>query len=193
MPEQELTAGQQMQILRAELTVPTIARTGFEKIRFFGMNLLLMPLVAVIYVTINAEGLRAFMPFFGMPVYRLPVPGFGILREYDGWNRLDLGHITAFGLLILLSWIWAWVVKNLARTGDSEFEREYRSTLFYIWSIVSTALIGIEASVFFAGLVSFGGGLWSSTSWAVALGVTALYMLGMLCIAKWHNDFRYGG
>jgi len=193
MAERELTAGQEIQILRAELTVPKIARTRFEKIKFFGMNLLLIPLVVVIYITINAEGLRAFMPFFGMPAYRLPIPGFSVLQEYDGWDRLDLGHITAFGLLILLSWIWAWVVKHLANGGDAEFEREIRPVLFYIWTLVSTALIGIEAAVFFAGLVSFGGGLWSSTSWAVAFGVTALYMLGMLCIAKWHNDFKYGG
>ncbi len=169
----------------------TGGRCWSEKAKFVGMNLLLLPLVLMIYATVNAEGLIVFQPVFGTPLYR--VPGLHWVQDFAGWNRLNLGHVTAAGLLILLLAVWGWVVKQVRGVGGAEVQRTFEINFFWFTAATAAALIGIEALIFFAGLVAVGGGLWGSGSWITAGLLTVLYLGGMIWIAIWHNNFKYGG
>ncbi|MEZ6069499.1 MAG: hypothetical protein R3C10_04315 [Pirellulales bacterium] len=130
------------------------ARTLAEKAQFIGLNLLLLPLVLMIYATVNAEGLIVFQPVFGTPLYR--IPSLHWVQDFAGWNRLNLGHVTAAGLLILLLAVWGWVIKHVRGVGGAEMQRTFETNFFWFTAATAAALIGIEAVIFFAGLVAVG-------------------------------------
>ncbi|MEM7811335.1 MAG: hypothetical protein AAF532_07660 [Planctomycetota bacterium] len=166
-------------------------REPAEWSRFYALNALVLSLVLIVYMTINAEGLRASLPIFGMRLSKLPLPGFGLMARYDGFDRLDLAHLTAFAMLIGLLAVWQWVVRQVGSFGSAEYEREEQRPFFLFELTIAVLMIGIEALIFYRGLAAFGGGMWGGTSEFISIGATGLYALGMAKIAAWHTRFKY--
>ncbi len=84
-----------------------------EKLVFWAANALLLPLIALCYLSIGSEGLRQLMPIFELKLYRLPLPGAGYLELYDGFNRADLSMLFALLLFIGTTFVWERVFKTL--------------------------------------------------------------------------------
>jgi|GEM_PF-3807752 len=190
--KQEQEAKAELEEIR-QLLETAAPRTQKAKTKFLLQNLLLTGFVFAVCMTINAEGLRDLVPSLAVRVYRSPIPGTGILASYDGWNRLDFAHMFAVILVGFASRVWGWLYKHMADKGGSAIEREDQPLLFFTTLIIAISLVALEAVTFFLGLMLFGGGGWEGSSIVGCLVLTFIYTGLLLAIAKWHNDFKYGG
>src|SRR5438105_900247 len=64
--------------------------------------------VGIAYVALVSEGLRNLIAAFALRLHKLPIPGFGALRDYRWGYRLDLAHLFAL-LLMIANW-FTWVL-----------------------------------------------------------------------------------
>ncbi len=63
-------------------------KTIKEQIFFWILNLILLPMVGICYLTVGAEGLRKLMGVFAMRLYKLPIPGAEFLQHYSGFANM---------------------------------------------------------------------------------------------------------
>ena len=91
-------------------------RTWKESCVFWLLNLLILPLIATVYLAVSAAGLRLSLSLLNMKLYKLPIPGAGILRNYDGWDRLDLAMPLALLLFVAVSLLWGRIFRSLYDT-----------------------------------------------------------------------------
>ncbi len=170
-----------------------VRKTWQQTLTFWGTNLLVMPFVLVCYLTISAEGLRQMMGVFGMRLYKTPIPGAGLLRNYDGWDKLDIGSVAALLLCVSASYIWFRVFTELMGYGKFTEIRTKKPILFYLL----TAFIGImligDSAIFYFGLQSKAAGGWSETPFYIAPMATILYMAGLALLGAWHADYHCSG
>lgn len=162
-----------------------------QLLTFWGANILLMPVVALIYLTIGAEGLRVSLSIFQLRLYKLPVPGAGLLRQYDGFDRLDLSHLMALILFVVVTFLWIRLFHELQSLGAIAQQRTRNPVLFYaLVTICSIILLG-DAGLFYVGLASQTSSSWSDTPVYVAPAATVLYFAGLALIGAWHADFAH--
>lgn len=165
-------------------------KTLGQKITFWGANAFLMPLVAVCYLTISAEGLRQMMGIFSMRLYKLPVPGAGLLRNYDGWNRLDLSMLMAILMFGAVSCILIRVFMVLMDSGRIERYRSQNPMLFFLLVTMTGIIVCGDSAIFYFGLKSKATSSWSDTSEHIPAMATVIYMCGLSLIAAYHADYH---
>ncbi|MEM6469588.1 MAG: hypothetical protein AAF802_08440 [Planctomycetota bacterium] len=161
-----------------------------ECIYFILSNLLILPVVGTAYATIVAEGLRMVLPVFQLPLYKLPVPGAGLLRNYDGWDRLDLALVMALLLFVVVTWLWIKVFIELLGYGTVVEQRQSNPIVFYLLSVIAGVLLLSDAFLFLIGLQAKGSSGWSESPFYVAPIATLLYMCGLAVLGWWHADFK---
>jgi hypothetical protein len=170
-----------------------LRKTMSQRVTFWGTNLLIMPFVALCYLTISAEGLRQMMGIFSMRLYKMPVPGAGLLRQWDGWNRLDLAMLMAMLLFGAVAYLWIRVFTELLGGGPIYERRNVAPALFYILSaMVGIILLG-DCAIFYFGLESKAASGWSETPEYIPLVATVIYMAGLALIGAWHADYHCSG
>ncbi|EAQ79313.1 hypothetical protein [Blastopirellula marina] len=162
-----------------------------KRIVFYAANLVLMPIVALVYLTVGAEGLRVIMPIFQMRLYKLPVPGAGMLRNYDGFDRLDLSMLMALILFIAVTLLWIRVFKELQEMGEITRQRSRNPILFYLLTGIAAIILLGDAGIFYVGLDSQTSSSWSEAPSYVAPAATVLYMAGLALIGAWHADYSH--
>lgn len=164
-----------------------------QKITFWLLNLLIMPLVAATYLTIGAHGLRNIMGVFAMKLYKLPIPGVGLMKGYDGWSRLDLAMPAALLLFIAVTIIWTQIFKELQRNGGSLETRNHNPLLFYLLAAIAGIIILGDTAIFYTGLSSRAASSWSETPSFVPIAASVIYMAGLALIGAWHSDYQSSG
>lgn len=166
------------------------ARKFTEYFVYYAANAIILPVVAIIYATIIAEGLRQMMPLFQMRLYKLAIPGAGFARDYDGLDRLDLAILMSLLLFVVVTWLWGRVFMELQGLGSIAARRHTQPIVFYFLSFIAFTLIVGDASIFYVGLASQGSSGWSETPFWVAPGATILYTCGLAIIGWWHSDWK---
>lgn len=165
-------------------------RTLRECLVFYLANAIIMPVVAVIYATIIAEGLRRLMAIFQTRIYKLPIPGVGLAKNYDGWDRLDLAIIMSLLLFVVVTWLWGRVFVELQGQGTIANKRHTQPVVFYLLSFIAATLILGDAAIFYVGLSTQASSGWNETPSYVAPCATVLYTCGLAVIGWWHSDWK---
>lgn len=168
-------------------------KTFMQQFTFYGANALLMPIVGLCYFIVGAEGFRQTMRIFQMRLYKLPVPGFGLLRDYDGWDRLDLAMLMALMLFIAVTLLWKRVFLELQGAGKLLQERKSNPLLFYMMASIAGILLLGDAALFCLGLSHQTSGGWNAAPWYVPYLASVLYMAGLALIGAWHADYTNSG
>jgi len=162
-----------------------------EVVSFWGLNIIVLPFVLICYETVGAEGLRQTMSVFQTRFYRLPLPGAGLLREYDGFNRLDLALPMAFVLFIAVTLLWVRVFKSLQNYGELDLQRKHNPILFYLVAAMVAIIVLGDAAIFYAGLSSTVASSWTEeSSGSTALVATVIYSAGLALLGAWHADYH---
>lgn len=161
-----------------------------ERCIFWALNAIFMPLVALVYVVVVAEGLRVQMSVFAMRLYKLPVPGAGLLRQYDGFDRLDLAVPMSLMLFVAVSYLWLRFWKETSISGNLGEKRKALPVFFWAQVAVALIIVLIDAGVFYMGLAAKSSSGWSETPAFVPLGATVLYAAGLAMLGAWHADYH---
>ncbi|QDV61989.1 hypothetical protein [Crateriforma conspicua] len=157
---------------------------------FIFANLIIMPIVGLIYASVIAEGLRRLMPIFQLRIYKLPVPGLGIARDYDGWDRLDLAIVMSLLLFAVVTWLWMKVFIELQGFGTIADTRHTHPIVFFLLAGIATVIICGDALIFYVGLSAQSASGWTETPAYVAPAATTLYSCGLAVLGWWHADFK---
>lgn len=172
--------------LRRKKTLP-------QKIAFWGANAIFMPLVALCYLVISADGLRQMLPLLSLRLYKLPVPGAGLLRQWDGWNRLDLSMLMALLLFAAITFIWIRVFTELMDAGSFVERRERNPILFYLLSAVVVVVVIGDCLIFYFGLAAKAASSWADVPSYMPALATTLYMACLALLGAWHADHHTSG
>jgi hypothetical protein len=139
-------------------------------------------ILAPIYCSVIAEGLRMLVPPLGQKLYKLPIPGFATLGQYQETRRLDLAIFMAIFLLIAVWWLWEQVLKVLLGSDvilqDSGWNPDaYKRVVL----ILGTVILGADACLFYASMVQMG---WGGTRLSVpGLLATAAYLAVIIFVS----------
>ncbi|MDA8746016.1 hypothetical protein N9N28_15430 [Rubripirellula amarantea] len=162
-----------------------------EVVVFWGANLFVLPIVGTIYATIIAEGLRRLMPIFQLRLYKLPIPGAGLARQYDGFDRLDTAIVMSLLLFVLVTWIWNRIFTELLGFGTIMQRRSQAPIVFGLLSFVAFVILAGDALIFYVGLSSQSSSGWSETPSYVAPVATLIYSCGLAILGWWHSDYQH--
>lgn len=167
------------------------SRTIKEQIVFWGLNAVILPSVAICYMTIGADGLRRMMSGLSLRLHKLAVPGAEYLESYSGFERLDLAMVIAFILFVAVTILWVRVFRELQNVGELRLQRNQNPIRFFLLIVIAAVVLITDAGIFFVGLSSQASSGWSETPAYVPLGATALYLCGLALIGAWHCDYHY--
>jgi len=182
------------QVAASEPAAPLrLRKTLNQRLVFWGANALVMPLVALCYLTVSAEGLRQTVGVMSMRLYKLPIPGAGLLREWDGWNRLDVSLVMALLMFVAVTYIWIRVFMVLLGGSSIPASRSSNPILFYLLAtIIGIILLG-DCAIFYFGLEAKASSGWGTTPSYLPAVATLLYMAGLALIGAWHADYHAPG
>ncbi len=159
-------------------------------IAFYSLNLVILPLVALCYLTLGATGLREEMPVFQTRFYRLPIPGASYLRDFDGWDKLDLAAPMALVLFIALGLLWKKIFVFLQDGDRITKQKEDNPVLFYLMAGIVAVIVLGDAGIFYAGLSSTVESSWNQENAGYIPAVaTVIYGAGLALLGAWHADY----
>tara|TARA_R110002049_G_scaffold309101_2_gene516881 strand:+ start:830 stop:1438 length:609 start_codon:yes stop_codon:yes gene_type:complete len=165
-------------------------RESQEWLTFWSANAIILPLVAMIYASVISEGLRQIMPIFQMRLYRMPVPGAGMIRQWDGWDRVDLAFVMSLLLFALVAWLWCRIFIEAQGLGRIAKQRQQNPFVFYMLTTFAVVLIGGDALIFYVGISAQSESDWNETPAYVAPLATVLYSCGLAVLGWWHSDYH---
>lgn len=143
------------------------------------LKLGLLILLFLAYWIVNSEGLRIVAPFFGKKLYKVPVPGFSLLEDYEWSHRLDAAHVMAVLFFVLTMVLTVLFVRCVVfgqppsvrvAEGSEEF-----CQLFLLGLAVS--ILFIDTALFYFGAASLSGGIFGG-----GFSVTALFLALGYCV-----------
>ena len=157
---------------------------------FFGLNLVVMPPVVLIYVTVVSKGLEITLPVLGTKLYRTGFPGIGALKQYDGFDRLTIATLMSLVLCIVLLMTYKKLFELLQSPGQLKLLRSENPVLFTIVAGIFSTVILADGAAFYAGVASELNSSWGSeTSGAIPAVATVLYAATLASISLWHHDY----
>ncbi len=164
-------------------------KTLKQRFVFWMANLLVLPVICLVYATIIADGLRVLLPIFQKRLYQLPIPGAGLARTYDGWNRADLAIVVSVLLFFVITWLWCRIFTELQGQGAIWSQRERSPLLFYLLAFIAGVIILLDAGLFYYGLESQTANGWTEAPDFVVPAATLIYCCGLALLGWWHSDY----
>lgn len=156
----------------------------------FGLaNLCVLPVICLVYATIIADGLRLLMPIFQRRLYHLPIPGAGLLRQYDGWDRADLAIVVSILMFFAVAWLWCRIFTELQGYGTVAAHRHRSPIAFFLLAFIASVIILFDAGIFYFGLSSQTASGWSDAPEYVVPAATLIYSCGLAMLGWWHSDY----
>ena len=151
--------------------------------KLVAVNLFALPVLGLIYWTINSIGLRLTVSGFTTKLYR--IPGLSALRHYHGGRDLDLANVAALGMLILV-WIFTVLTMHIFMRGGFHF-----STLnerFVNGFVVAAGLVLLiaDATMFTFGVAEQSSYLRSASLSLPQIILAVTYATALLCVAFLH-------
>ena len=174
--------------------VPRIRKrkTLKEQVVFWTLNTLILPIVAVCYLTIGADGMRRMMSGLSLRLHKLPIPGAEYLKSYSGFDRLDIAMLAAIVLFVAVAILWVRVFRELQDVGELKLQRSENPIRFFLLVIIAGIVIAADSWIFYVGLSSHAASGWGGETPAyVPAAATVLYMAGLALLGAWHSDYHY--
>ncbi|MFO0826139.1 MAG: hypothetical protein U0792_23985 [Gemmataceae bacterium] len=142
----------------------------------WGLRLLLVPLLLILYLTFSAEGLRNFSDVAATPLYKTGLWPLTVLGQFAETRKVDVAHLMC-GLLMIVVWVsWEMLIEMYVN----------KKTLNNLWRIIwiagAVVLVG-DAVLFWNGLAH--SGLLGGSGVFSATVITAVYVAMMMLIATW--------
>jgi hypothetical protein len=170
-----------------------VQRNGSKMPGLFSGKLLLwiginLPCLGVIYWHVISAGIRVQMPVFGLPLRKLPLPGFSYLGRYEGLYKLDLANIFSVCLLFAVWHLWI-VMLRIHLLGDDTRSRPQRIDRDKYRRMVLRLGIPIvlgDTLIFYCGVSDKVDALWGASSIFVPIVASAIYMSLLAFIAFIH-------
>ena len=166
-------------------------RTWREEFIFWFLNALILPLISTVYLAVSAAGLRLSLSLLNLKLFKLPIPGAGLLRNYDGWDRLDLAMPLALLLFVAVSLLWGRIFRGLYDTTKTSIRRSHNPVLFYLVAGLLGTILFADAAIFYIGLESHTAGNWSEAAKFAPAVATAVFVAVPALLAAWHADHHY--
>lgn len=139
-------------------------------------------ILAIIYFSWGSQGIRHVLPASGLKLYKLPIPGFADLENFETTYRLDTAHFAAL-ILLVLSWLaWHFLLRLIISDDlQKKFER-WSWNLTYIKPIlIVTAILIIvgDGGLFYAAFnhAAFGETRFSATALVASLVYMTILVL----------------
>lgn len=164
-------------------------KTVGQVVGFYGLNIIVLPLVVLCYLTVVAEGLRATMSVFQTRFHRLAIPGASYLRDLDGWDKLDLAIPMALVLFIALGLLWKKVFVFLQDGSLIAKQKHENPVLFYLMVGIVLIIVLGDAGIFYAGLSSTVASSWNENAGYIPAVATVIYGAGLALLGAWHADY----
>ena len=168
-------------------------KTLTQNLTFWGGNLLLTPLVCVVYVTVIAEGLRQLMAVFATRIHRLPLPGAKSLREFQGWSEVDLAVVMSVLIFVVVSFVWIRIFKVLIAWSDLADQGRRNPLLYGVLGFIALTILVTDILLFYWGLASKASSGWSDSPGFVAAAASVAYLASLALWGWWHADYHASG
>jgi len=166
-------------------------KTLKEQIVFWTLNSMILPLVAICYLSIGADGLRQMMAGLSVRLHKLPIPGAEFLKDYSGFERLDVAMLAAIVLFVGVAILWVRVFRELQDVNELISRRRANPIRFILLVVIAAIIIVADAGIFWVGLSSQASSGWTDTPAYVPVAATVLYMAGLALVGCWHSDYHY--
>jgi hypothetical protein len=143
--------------------------------KYWLWKLVTIIVLAPIYCSVIAEGLRMLVPALGQKLHKLPIPAFSTFGQYEETRRLDLAIFMALFLLVAVWWLWEQVLKVFLSNEDTFHDSGWNAEAYKrVVLILGIIILGADACLFYASMVQIG---WGGTRLSVpALLATAAYL-----------------
>ena len=168
-------------------------KTFMQKLTFWGGNLLLTPLVCIVYITVIAQGLREMISVFCTRVYKLPLPGAKSLRDLQGWGDIDLAVVMSVLIFVVVSFIWIRVFKVLIGWSDLTDQGRPNLLLYGFLGFIAATILATDICLFYWGLAAKASSGWSDSPGYVAAVASVAYMASLALWGWWHADYHASG
>ena len=150
-------------------------------------NVVALPVLGIIYWTINSIGLRLTIPILATKVYK--IPGLSVLRHYRDWRELDLANVTAI-VLLLLVWEFSLRMFRLFMRGSVGLENVNEQFANSFIPIVGIVLVIIDAVMFYNGIGEQAGFLTGDGMSLMQVMLTLAYSAAILAVAFLHTVYE---
>ena len=123
----------------------------------WAFKLVSFPVIALVYVSVISDGLRRLVPELGLPLWRaIPLPGFSLLRNFEGLHKLDLAHVLSL-VLLFASW-FMWVALLRVKFFPRDVVKTGMELPTYIKFVCALACVIIvcDSALFYYALVNEG-------------------------------------
>jgi hypothetical protein len=176
------------QLQPSVIVAPTLWR---RRMKALAWKCLSLPCLGLIYWVVNSQGIRTQMPIFALRLYKVPLPGLGLLQYFEALCQLDLANIFAMFLLfgvwylsvaVLRALLYDWTPGSKALANP----RLYRRLIFVLAPIV----IGGDMLVFYGGLANRVDTVWGEPSPFVPAVATVVYMGLLVFVSLIHVTFE---
>lgn len=165
-------------------------RTIKQVLSFYLANLIVMPIVGLVYASIIADGIRLLLPIFRRRLYQLPIPGAGLARSYDGWDRADLAIVVSILLFGVITWLWCKIWIELMGHGSILDQRERNPLVFMMLVGIAGVILVLDAGIFYYGLAAQTSSGWSNAPDFIVPAATLIYSCGLAVLGWWHADYK---
>lgn len=165
-------------------------RTIKQVFSFYVANLIVMPIVGLVYASIIADGIRLLLPIFRRRLYQLPIPGAGLARNFDGWDRADLAIVVSILLFGVITWLWCKIWIELMGYGSILAQRERNPMVFMMLSVIAGVILLLDAGIFYYGLAAQTSSGWSNAPEFIVPAATLIYACGLAVLGWWHADYH---
>ena len=143
-------------------------------------NLAVLPVFGLIYFHVNAAGARMTFPPLALKLWKAGLP---VLRRYHFWRDVDLAHVAALGLALMV-WIAVVLMIHIYLYGGFRFQSINNEFATKFVMVAGSILLVADMALFFHGVGETGGILGGEFSlMQVILTIawtTALCFLGFL-------------
>ena len=168
-----------------------MAKTLKEQFVFWALNALILPIVAICYQTIGADGMRRMLSGLSIRLHKLPIPGAEYLKSYSGFERLDIATLAATALFVAVGVLWVRIFRELQDVGELKLQRSQNPIRFFLLAVIAGIIIFADGFIFWVGLSSHAASGWTETPAYVPLAATILFMASISLLGAWHCDYHY--
>jgi hypothetical protein len=171
---------------------PHRKRKSLRKIiAFYLGNLIVMPAILLIYMTVSSAGLADMVEVLGTKIYQMPIPGASFLEAMDGWNKVSIAMVMAIVLAIVLTIVWKKVFEALQDPGRIQNLKKENPFLLYLVTAIYTLTILVDSTVFYIGLNSTFAASWNDQAQYIPLLATVMFSSILALMGAAHaNHFR---
>ncbi|WP_425395021.1 hypothetical protein [Aeoliella sp.] len=164
-----------------------------QQIGFWCANALVTPVAATCCLVISGEGWRTLLGITSMRLHSLPIPGADLLRNYSGFNKLDLAILCSLVLLVAVEMVYVRFFMLLMENGNLTEQRNKNPILFFLLSAIALVIVGGDAGIFYLGLASKAANSWTETPAYVPAVATAVWLACLGAYAAWVADYKCSG